>query len=360
MRVIRWEGCGLLAQFEGKKMLKQFLQVSLIAATLGVSSLQAQTVNLKVLGQPAGSGLIAQQKERPFFEKLAEHAGAGFSAQYLPVDVAGIPDTDGLRVLRSGLFDIVSLRGPQVSRDEPSILGLDLIGLNTSFAAGRENVAAFQGYVDERLQKNFNAKLLGLWPAGPQVIFCRNPVQSLDDLRRLRIRVGDQSAANFVGELGATGISMPFGDVQQALARGVLDCAITGPASANSGGWPEATTTVLPIALQLAINGYAINLNSWNRLSAEQQQALEAAMAKLSADIWDYSEALYEDAMRCNAGQQPCEFGKSYALVEAPVTEADLARVAAAVEKVSLPVWARQCNAVSSDCEAAWRASLDR
>lgn len=339
-------------------MLTRTALVTAVSAALMASAAQASSLSIQVLGQPAGSGLIAQQKEQPFFTNLAERTGLDINVQYLPVDVAGVPDTDGLRVLRSGLFDIVSLRGPQVSRDEPSILGLDLIGLNTSFEAGRENVAAFYDYVDNRLQERFNAKLLGTWPAGPQVIFCRGDIGGLDDLRGKRVRVGDQSAANFVGQLGATGISMPFGDVQQSLSRGVIDCAITGPASANSGGWPEATTTVLPIALQLAINGYAINLDTWNSLTEAQQSQLETAIAELSDEIWAYSEELYEDAMRCNAGETPCEYGNPYSLSEVPVTDEDLAKVAAAVEEVSLPIWARQCNAAAADCEAVWRDTV--
>ena len=98
------------------------------AAALAFGATQAQPLQLKVLGQPVGSGLIQKNKEQPFFEKLAAATGLNVSVQYVPVDVAGIPDTDGLRVLRSGLFNIVSIRGPQVSRDEPTILGFDLVG----------------------------------------------------------------------------------------------------------------------------------------------------------------------------------------------------------------------------------------
>jgi TRAP-type C4-dicarboxylate transport system substrate-binding protein len=318
----------------------------------------AETITLRVLGQPSGSGLIAQQREQPFFEKLAETSGLDIKVEYLPIDVAGIPDTDGLRILKSGLFDIVSIRGPQVSRDEPSVLGLDLVGLNTSYEAGRKHIDAFMPYVAGRIETQFNGKLLGVWPAGPQVIFCKPEVKGLADLSGHKVRVGDQSAANFVAKLGATGISMPFGEVQQSLARGVVDCAITGPASANSGGWPEATTTVLPIALQLAVNGYAINGNSWNKFTPEQQAKLAAAIGTLTNDIWAFSEELYEDAMRCNTGQTPCERGVSYKLVAAPVSETDLKTVAGAVGEVSLPIWAKQCNAVAPDCEAAWRAAI--
>lgn len=338
--------------------VRTLLSATCLASMLPLATAQAETIQLKVLGQPAGSGLITQTKEQPFFEKLAEKTGLDIQVEYLPVDVAGIPDTDGLRVLRSGLFDIVSIRGPQVSRDEPSVLGLDLVGLNTSYEAGKKHIEAFYDYVDGRLQAQFNAKLLGVWPAGPQIIFCKPEISGLSDLKGLKVRVGDQSAANFVAGLGATGISMPFGEVQQSLARGVVDCAITGPASANSGGWPEATTTVLPLALQLAVNGYAINLDSWNRISEENRAKLEGAIKELTSEIWAFSKELYEDAMRCNAGETPCERGTSYSLKTAAVSETDLKTVAEAVGSVSLPTWAAQCNAVATDCEDTWHKSV--
>lgn len=320
----------------------------------------AEAISLKVLGQPVGSGLIQRDKEQPYFENLAKHSGLDIEVQYLPVDVASIPDTDGLRVLKSGLFDIVSIRGPQVSRDEPTILGLDLIGLNPSFKEGKQHVKSFQDVVDKRLQEKFNAKLLGLWPAGPQVIFCKPEIQKLADLKGMKVRVGDQSSANFVSGLGATGVPMPFGEVQQSLARGVVDCAITGPSSANAGGWPEATTTVLPLALQLAVNGYAINLNTWKKLSPDAQEKLQKSIEQLSENIWSYSEELYDDAMRCNTGAQPCTHGTPYKLTSVPVTEADLATVRQALIERSVPVWLEQCNAVNPSCEADWKATIGK
>lgn len=332
--------------------------ISALAAAFVATAVHSQPIQLKVLGQPAGSGLIQKNKEQPFFEKLAQSTGLNLNVLYVPVDVAGIPDTDGLRVLKSGLFNIVSIRGPQVSRDEPTMLGFDLVGLNPTFEAGKKNTTAFFATVDKRLQSNFNAKLLGVWPAGPQVIFCKPQIKGLADLKGMKIRVGDQNSANFVAALGASGVPMPFGEVQQSLARGVVDCAITGPASANSGGWPEATTTVLPLALQLAVNGYAINLNTWRQMSAADQAKLQQAFDTLSKDIWAYSQELYDDAMRCNTGATPCNLGKPYKLTSVPVTAADLATVKNALTERSLPTWTRQCNAVNPTCEADWKATV--
>lgn len=339
-------------------MSRKLILTFLIAA--GPLAVQAQELSLRVMGQPVGSGLVQQQKEQPFFENFSERTGIDANVEYLPVDVSGVPDTDGLRVIRNGLFDIVSIRGPQVSRDAPSILGLDLVGLNGSFEAGRRHVDAFLPVVDGQLQERFNAKLLGMWPAGPQVLFCEPEITGLADLKGLKVRVGDQSAANFVNGLGAAGVPMPFGEVQQSLSRGVVDCAITGPSSANSAGWPEATSTVLPLALQLAMNGYAIDLDTWNGMTAEQQQALEAGIGQLVDEIWAFSEELYTDAMNCNTGQEPCERGTKYDLKSVEVTEGDLETVKNALSEASLPVWAEQCNAVFPECEQKWRETVGK
>ncbi len=328
------------------------------AALCFAGAATADTISFRVLGQPVGSGLIQQQKEQPFFEAFSENSGMDATVEYLPVDVAGIPDNDGMRVVRTGLFDIVSFRGSQISRDEPTMLGLDLVGLNPNYESGKAHTDAFLPTVDAAVQGKFNAKILGVWPAGPQVIFCKPEITGLADLTGLKVRVGDQSAAAFVGQFGATGVPMPFGEVQQSLARGVVDCAITGPASANSAGWPEVTTTVLPIALQLAMNGYVINLDVWNKLDSDQQAQLQDAIDKLSSEIWSYSEELYQDALNCNTGQQPCEHGTSYDLTAAPVSEADLKAVSDALVGSSLPAWVAQCNAVNATCEADWMATV--
>jgi TRAP-type C4-dicarboxylate transport system substrate-binding protein len=228
----------------------------------------SETIELKVLGQPGATGLIQQEKEKPFFENLARNTGLPLAVNFKPLDTTGIKDVEELRTLKSGLFDIVSLRFSQVSRDEPTILGLDLVGLNPTYEAGLATTQAFGPAVDARLQERFNTKLLGIWPFGPQVLFCNAPITQLSDIKGLKVRVYDQNLAAVIDSVGGIPVPLSFGEVHQSLALGVVDCAITGPSSANSAGWPEVTTHVLPLGFQMAINGYGNNLNSWNKLNA--------------------------------------------------------------------------------------------
>lgn len=333
------------------------LMAALIGAT-AVTCAHAETYSFKVMGQPVATGNIQKNVEQPFFENFAKNTGLDAKADYKPADTTGIKDTEQLRILKTGLFDIISLRLSQVSRDEPTILGLDLVGLNPDYETGRKTVAAFKDDVDVQLQKKFNTKLLGIWPFGPQVLFCKPAIGKLSDLKGKKVRVYDQNLAKFISSVGGTPVPLSFPEVQQSLARGVVDCAITGPSSANSAGWPEVTDYVYPLAFQLAMNGYGINLDRWKAMPPADQAKLQAGFDKLTAEIWTYSKKLFDDAVRCNVGQTPCETGKPFKLQLVPLTDADKKLMAGAVKDVSFPAWATICDATNPGCSKAWLAKV--
>ena len=339
--------------------MKRNLLVAIVAAACATGPAWAQEkIKLKVIGQPLATGLIQKNKEQPFFESLAQKTGLPIEVDYKPVDTVGIKDTDELRVMKSGLFEVASLRMSQVSRDEPTILGLDMVGLNPDYATGRKVMKAYQDVVDKRLQQQFNVKLLGVWPFGPQVLFCKKPITKLADVKGLKVRVYDQNLAKFIQSLGGTPVPISFAETHQSLSLGVVDCAVTGPSSANSAGWPEVTTHMLPIGFQLALNGYAITLDAWKKLKPDQQVKLQAAFDAQVEEIWKYSEELFNDAVNCNIGKDPCTTGKKFKLVNVPITPADVTTVRNAVREVSLPAWAEICDKTNPGCSEGWKKAV--
>ena len=341
-------------------MKRSLLALAALSASLLAGPVSAETISLKVMGQPSSTGLIQKNYEAPFFEKMAEKTGVDVSATYTPVDVTGIKDTEELRLLKSGLFDIISLRLSQVSRDEPTILGFDLVGQNPDYATAKKAIDAFYPVVDKQLQAKFNTKLLGVWPFGPQVLFCKPEISNLAGLKGNKVRVYDQSLANFVSSVGGTPVPLGFSEVQQSLARGVIDCAITGPSSANTAGWPEETNNMLPIAFQIAVQGYGINLNTWNKFSPEDQAKLQTAFDGLTSEIWTYSEKIFEDAVRCNVGETPCETVKPYGLKLIPVSDEDKATMQSALKDISFPNWKEVCDKVNPTCSKDWQETVGK
>jgi len=335
-----------------------FAVVALVAAFAFPAAHADDRLRFKAIGQPLATGLIQKNKEQPFFENFAARTGLPIDVDYKPIDTLGIKDTEQLRVMKAGLFDIVSLRVSQNSRDEPTILGLDLVGASPDYATGRKVAKAYFDTVDARLQQQFGVKLLGVWPFGPQILFCKKPIAKLADIKGMKVRVYDQNLAKFIELVGGTPVPISFADTHQSLSLGVVDCAVTGPSSANSAGWPEVTTHQLPIGFQMALNGYGITVKAWNALKPDQQAKLKAAFDHLTEDVWTYSEELFHDALNCNAGRDPCTTGKKFKLANVAVTPADLELLRSAVSKVSLPVWAEVCDKSSPGCSKAWQSTV--
>jgi TRAP-type C4-dicarboxylate transport system substrate-binding protein len=327
------------------------------ALAFGTAAAQAQAIKLRVAGNFVAAGLLQQQKEQPFFENFAKASGLPVEIEYKPMDVVGIKDSDALRVIKSGLFDVVALRLAQASRDDPTLLGSDIVGLSTDYDTARKVWDAWRGPLDQRLQERHGAKLLATYPFGPQILFCKGAFASLADMKGKKIRVSDQSLAKFVEKLGAIPVTLAFGETQQALERGVTDCAITGPSSANSAGWPEVTTHVMPLGFQVHLVAFAINLAKWNALAPDQRTKLAEAFKKFEADSWAYSRELWDDAARCNTGKD-CRIGKKFAMKEVQPAAADRQLVADAVRTVSFPLWAESCDKVYDKCSAAWKQAI--
>ena len=346
-----------------RKSLSQCaLSLAATAALLaGSAATHAQErITFKVIGQPAATGMIQKNKEKPFFEEFSKRTGLPFDADYKAIDSLGIKDTEQLRVMKAGLFDIVSLRVSQNSRDEPTLLGMDLVGASPNYETARKVYEAYFDTLDARLQKQFQVKLLGVWPFGPQILFCKKPLTKLADLKGMKVRVYDQNLAKFIETVGGTPVPLSFSEVHQSLSMGVVDCAITGPSSANSSNWPEVTTHQYALGFQMALNGYAITMNAWKKLTPDQQVKMQAAFKALTDEIWVYSKELTQDALNCNAGLDPCTTGKKFKLVNVPVTPADIETVRKAVATISLPTWAEICDKSNPGCSDAWRKTVGK
>lgn len=340
-----------------KRLLWTTMAIVLTLAILAGSAIAGE-LTLNVLGQPLATGLIQKNKEQPFFENFSKNAGFEATVNYKPIDVTGQKSEETLRLSKTGLFDIVSLRTAQAARDEPFLLGQDIVGLNPDYKMARKVYDLYAPHFDKVIQEKFNSRLLGLWPFGPQVLFCKKEIKGLRDIKGMKVRVYDQSLAQFVESLGAIPVSIGFSETQQALARGVVECAITGPSSANTAGWPEVSEYFMPIAFQVGFNGYIMNLNSWKKLNADQQKKLQTAIDSLNKDIWEYSEEIFMDAVRCNVGKDPCTTVTKFKMKEVPVTDADKKLLSDAVAKISFPAWSAVCERSMPACGAKWKEIL--
>ena len=198
------------------------LGAALLAGTAGLASAQSPTT-MRVAGNFSSSVTHSEGIERPFFNGLAAQTGLPLAMNFNPMDVVNVKADDALRLLRSGAFDVMSVQIGQASRDDPFFEGIDLAGVSTNFPDLRKAIDAYRSAFDERLQKKFNAKVLTLWPFGPQVFYCSKPVKSVALKGSTRTDDGLQAdERNLAAELAAEKAAKNAKDVLLQEAAHVL------------------------------------------------------------------------------------------------------------------------------------------
>ena len=298
--------------------------------------------------------------ERPFFDALAKNSGVNVKVNYNAHDSVGMHLQEALRHVRTGTFDVLSVPIGLLSRDDPFFEGLDLVGVSTDMNELRKVVDAYRDVFDERLQSKFNAKVLMLWPYGPQVIYCNAEIKSLDDLKGQKVRTYTASMSALVQHFGGTPVTLQFPEVYPALQRGVANCAVTSPTSGSTGNWPEVTSHLLSLSVANGVTGHFVNLDHWKRYSPADQKKLEAEFKKLEAQLWDLAIRVNEDATNCNLGLAACKDHTKFKMKAVEVTPADVRKVKAAASAVVLPIFKQACNRIDPTCATTWNDTVGK
>lgn len=338
-------------------MTTSFLRAAIVLAGSGLAASASADTGLRVAGN-FSQNIKHVGIERGFFETLGERSGVAVSVNYNPMDVVGVQAADALRLLRSGAFDVMSVQIGMASRDDPFFEGIDLIGVSTDMDRLREAVDAYRDVFDARLQQRFNAKVLTLWPFGPQVFYCNSPIETLADLRGLRVRSFTPSMSAMLEHFGATPVTLQFSEVYPALQRGVVSCGVTSPTSGNTGNWPEVTTHFLPLSVSGSVQGHFINLDAWNRFSAQEQEKLTAAFGELEAEMWAMALGTNGDAAACNVGSETCSDHKPFSMTLVEISPSDAEAIKKAAGEVVLPIWRDTCNAIDPACTTVWNETV--
>ena len=299
--------------------------------------------------------------EKAFYAALPAETGMNLAITFNPMDQIGLQAADALRHLRTGAFDVMAVLIGQVARDEPFFDGMDIIGVSTNVAELRQAVAAGRDAVDKRLQERFNAKVMAIWPFGPQYFFCNTPtpVKSISDLKGLKVRSYTPSMTALLQHVGAIPVTLQFSEVYPALQRGLVACGVTSAVSAYSGNWGEVTNSVFPLSVAGGVQGHFMSLAAWRRFTPEQQAALTKAYQKLEQQLWDFAEVSDGQSLGCLAGKPDCT-GRKFTAIISPVPPEDDAKVRDAVSAVVLPSFRDSCNRIWAECAQVWNATVGK
>jgi TRAP-type C4-dicarboxylate transport system substrate-binding protein len=253
-----------------------------------------------------------------------------------------------IRLVRSGQVDIGAAPLTTVSGDVPILDGIDLAGLNPDIDQAHKVADALLPIANQDLEK-VGVKLIATYPFPAQVFFCKKPVNSLADIKGLRVRTNGPALGDLMNAFGAQPTAIAFGEVYTALERGTVDCAITGTGSGNAVKWYEVTSHLYNLATSWSVSGYFVNLAWWNKLDPAIRGLLESQLKEVQAAQWKLGAEVTQDGIDCNIGNAAgCKIYtlvKTKPMVLAQATAADKARLNEALAGTVLPNWVKRCGA---------------
>lgn len=335
-------------------MLRSALPALSLAAIVAAGAVQAQTP-IRWLSQ---SQTVSSQYP---VETAAMGAidAEGFAIERSEFQGLGINMADGLRLIRTGAFDVASIQVGLVASDDPFLEGIDLIGVSTDIDELRAAVDAYRDVFAARLEERFGVSPVAFWPFGGQIFFCNEPISTLSDMNGLKVRSFTASMSALLEALGATPVTLSFPEVYPALQRGVASCGITSATSANTGKWPEVTSHVLPLAVSGSVQAHVVNLAWWNGLSADDQAKLTAQFSAMEDALWALAAETNGTALSCTTGGAcESELYTAYDLELVELAPGDFDTLRTIAEDVILGDWAERCERVYTGCAGVWNETV--
>ena len=128
--------------------------------------------------------------------------------------------------------------------------------------------------------------------------FTVNPVEDIDDLRGMKIRVSNDPVMNGMVEgLGAAPTVVAFTELYSALQTGVVDGAEQPVANYLSNAFPEVANNLILDGHTLGAIMIIIGDNAWGKLTADQQAVLVEAGKICMAYNKEVSAAAEQEAL---------------------------------------------------------------
>ena len=155
---------------------------------------------------------------------------------------------------------------------------------------------------------------LGGYATPPYLMFCREPVTNLEEIKGKRLRTAGSTVSQWVESVGAIPVNVPSSEMYSGLDRGTLDCATNaGSDLIERSLWEVAPhTTVLPTGMYYSGPKWGYNTGFWASLTPEQRRTImdvtAHAIARLAINYTKRAdEALVEAEEKGNTIHEPAE-----------------------------------------------------
>ncbi len=193
-----------------------------------------------------------------------------------------------LQGIRDNVVQVATHAAVYTPSEMPVANAVQELGFNYSDPlVGIFAVADFSMHNPTQLQewKDTGVVYLGAYNTPPYLLFCREPVRNLEEMKGKRIRTAGSTVSQWVEKVGGIPVNVPSSEMYTGLDRGSLDCATNaGNDLIDRSLWEVAPhTTTLATGMYWAGPHWGYNPDFWASLTPEQRHTLMQATARAMA-----------------------------------------------------------------------------
>lgn len=233
---------------------------------------------------------------KDFGVKVKEATGGKVELDVKTGGALGYKGPELLKAVRDGIVPVSDFVISGVAGDEP-LFGLSTLPFlyrNLEEAKLLNEIA--RPYYDKAAEEKWNQKILYVAPWPISGFWTKNEVKSLEDMKGLKMRTFDEMGARVVEAFGGTPYPLPFSEVYSSLATGVIDSVLTSPPTAVDAKFWEVLGYYVPASVLMGTDFVTVNLDEFNKLDQETQDALVQAGKEMEEEMWSKVAQIEKDS----------------------------------------------------------------
>ncbi|MGP9797669.1 TRAP transporter substrate-binding protein [Halomonas sp. 86] len=277
-----------------KNGLKPVINTSLLLGSLLVSGYAfAQSANMDFSNEYNANSIHAQG-DAYFIDKVGELTDGDINITLHTGGALGFNSGDHFYAVADGAVDIADTLSGTMS-------GIDSIFLLSSLPFIVENVEDARRLYEiakphyEEVFEDNGQILLYASPWPPSGVWSKTAIESPGDLESLKIRTFDRSGTETFRNVGASPVSLSWGDVVPQLATGGISAVLTSAEAGANGSFWEHQNHFAGVQYAIPLNMVHMNKGVFEALSAEQQDALLEAANLTDQHNWAAVETRTEE-----------------------------------------------------------------
>ncbi len=222
-----------------------------------------------------------------FAKRVEEASGGRIKITVHTGGALGYKGTEILNVVRDNLVQISDMSMGNVAGEEP-VFGITTLPfmLESMDEGYTLNQLARDDY-DALLEAKWNQRILYSSPWPMAGFWTKKPVESIADLKGVKMRTYDRNTGLVVEAVGGTPYPLPFADVYSSLATGAIDSCLTSAPTAVDAKFWEVLDYYTPTAVAMTQDIVTINMDEFNKLDKELQDILLSVGDDIQKEMWE-------------------------------------------------------------------------